>query len=83
MKELLHFKFSAFKENNEDENTPESLYLVTALLIQHEILTLQDVYPWVRSLFFINLILILCVLGVKVIWIVFFVNLENNKGKKT
>jgi len=56
LKELLHFKFSAFKENNEDENTPESLYLVTALLIQHEILALQDVYPWVRSLFSINLI---------------------------
>jgi hypothetical protein len=32
------------------------LYLVTALLIQHEILALQDVYPWVRSLFSINLI---------------------------
>ena len=57
LKELLNFKFSAFKENNEEgNNTPESLYHVTALLIQHEILTLQDVYPWVRNQFSTNLI---------------------------
>jgi len=45
LKELLNFKFSHFIENSEEETTPDSLYQVTALLIQHDILTFEDVYP--------------------------------------
>ena len=46
MCELISFKFSFYmSSNNEDkEVTPKSLYLVTALLIQHEVMKLEDVY---------------------------------------
>jgi len=46
LKELLHFKFSYFVDNTEDETTPNSFYQLTALLIQHGILPMEDVYPW-------------------------------------
>jgi len=47
MCELLSFKFSFYlgSNNEEGEVTPRSLYTVTALLIQHGIMQLQDVYP--------------------------------------
>lgn len=50
MCELLSFKYSFYlSSNNEDkEVTPRSLYIVTALLIQHGIMKLEDVYPLLR-----------------------------------
>eukprot|EP00090_Calanus_glacialis_P000154 TRINITY_DN1009_c0_g1_i2.p1 TRINITY_DN1009_c0_g1~~TRINITY_DN1009_c0_g1_i2.p1 ORF type:complete len:1411 (-),score=541.96 TRINITY_DN1009_c0_g1_i2:289-4521(-) len=50
MCELLSFKYSFYlSSNNEDkEVTPKSLYVVTALLIQHDIMKLEDVYPLLR-----------------------------------
>ena len=49
MCELLSFKFNFYisSNNEEGEVTPRSLYLVTALLIQHDIMKLEDVYPLV------------------------------------
>ena len=53
MCELLSFKFSFYlgSNNEEGEVTPRSLYTVTALLIQHGIMQLQDVYPLVGFVF--------------------------------
>ena len=50
MCELLSFKFSFYlSTNNEDkEVTPNSLYLMTALLIQSEVMTMEEVYPLLR-----------------------------------
>jgi len=47
MCELLSFKYSYYlsSNNEEKEETPASLYLVTALMIQYNIMTLEDVYP--------------------------------------
>ena len=48
--ELLSFKFSFYlSTNNEDkEVTPNSLYLMTALLIQSDVMTMEEVYPLLR-----------------------------------
>ena len=49
MCELLSFKFSFYLSSNNEEGveTPRSLYLVTALLIQHGVMKLEDVYALV------------------------------------
>ena len=49
MCELLSFKYNFYisSNNEEGEVTPRSLYLVTALLIQHDIMKLEDVYALV------------------------------------
>ena len=49
MCELLSFKFTFYlsSNNEEGEETPKSLYLVTALLIQHGVMSLADVYALV------------------------------------
>ena len=49
MCELLSFKYNFYisSNNEEEEVTPKSLYLVTALLIQHDIMKLEDVYALV------------------------------------
>ena len=48
--ELLSFKFSFYlSSNNEDkEITPKSLYMVTALLIQSGVMTMEEVYPLLK-----------------------------------
>ncbi|XP_046395429.1 THO complex subunit 2 isoform X2 [Ischnura elegans] len=43
--EVLGFKFS-FYQSNPEEPTPESLYIVTALMLQHEVILLDDIYCW-------------------------------------
>lgn len=43
--EILGFKFSHYYKNK--EHTPMNLYIVTALLLQHNIIHLDDIYPWV------------------------------------
>jgi hypothetical protein len=44
--EVLGFKY-CFYQNNAEESTPKSLYLVTALMLQHNIIALDDIYSWV------------------------------------
>ena len=44
--EILGFKFSHYYKNKEP--TPQNLYKITALLLQHEIIQLDDIYPWVN-----------------------------------
>jgi len=44
--EVLGFKY-CFYQNNAEETTPKSLYLVTALMLQHNIIALDDIYSWV------------------------------------
>lgn len=46
MVELINFKFSFYLSTNNEEKevTPKSLYMVTALLIQHGVMKLEDVY---------------------------------------
>ena len=48
--DLLSFKFSFYlSTNNEDkEVTPNSLYLMTALLIQSDVMTMEEVYPLLK-----------------------------------
>jgi len=48
--DLLSFKFSFYlSTNNEDkEVTPNSLYLMTAQLIQSEVMTMEEVYPLLK-----------------------------------
>jgi len=46
LKELLHFKYRYYGDKSEEEVTPQCLYTVTALLIIHGVLHLDDVYPW-------------------------------------
>jgi len=50
MCELLSFKYSFYLSSNNEEKevTPRSLYVVTALLIQNDIMKLEDVYPLLR-----------------------------------
>ncbi|PNF31426.1 hypothetical protein B7P43_G04067, partial [Cryptotermes secundus] len=43
--EVLGFKY-CFYQNNAEETTPKSLYLVTALMLQHNIIALDDIYSW-------------------------------------
>ncbi|XP_066999560.2 THO complex subunit 2 isoform X2 [Anabrus simplex] len=43
--EVLGFKY-CFYQGNADEVTPKSLYLVTALMLQHGIIALEDIYCW-------------------------------------
>ncbi|PSN57270.1 THO complex subunit 2, partial [Blattella germanica] len=43
--EVLGFKY-CFYQNNAEETTPKSLYLVTALMLQHNIISLDDIYAW-------------------------------------
>lgn len=44
--EVLGSKYS-FYQSNIDNETPKSLYIVTALLLQHDIIKLDDIYCWV------------------------------------
>lgn len=46
--EILGFKFSHYYKNKEP--TPMNLYIVTALLLQHNIIQLDDIYPWVSRI---------------------------------
>lgn len=46
--EILGFKFSHYYKNK--EQTPASLYTVTALMLQYGIIELDEIYPWVRYL---------------------------------
>ena len=43
--EILGFKFSHYYKNK--EQTPLSLYKVTALMLQYAIIELDEIYPWV------------------------------------
>ncbi|XP_049790874.1 THO complex subunit 2 isoform X2 [Schistocerca nitens] len=43
--EVLGFKF-CFYQNSSEETTPNSLHLVTALMLQHGIIALDDIYCW-------------------------------------
>ncbi|KDR14733.1 THO complex subunit 2 [Zootermopsis nevadensis] len=43
--EVLGFKY-CFYQNNAEETTPKSLYFVTALMLQHNIIALDDIYSW-------------------------------------
>ncbi|KAK7790717.1 hypothetical protein R5R35_007956 [Gryllus longicercus] len=43
--EVLGFKY-CFYQTNTEEPTPKSLYLVTALMLQHGIITLDHIYCW-------------------------------------
>ncbi|KAG8229793.1 hypothetical protein J437_LFUL005874 [Ladona fulva] len=43
--EVLGFKY-CFYQTNTEEPTPESLYIVTALMLQHEVIMLDDIYCW-------------------------------------
>lgn len=54
--EVLGFKY-CFYQNNAEETTPKSLYLVTALMLQHNIIALDDIYSWVSimNMFWIRL----------------------------
>lgn len=46
--EVLGYKYRHFA----DSRTPESLFKVTALLLQHGVIKLDEIYAWVgRSLF--------------------------------
>lgn len=51
--EVLGFKY-CFYQNNAEETTPKSLYLVTALMLQHNIIALDDIYSWVSIKDFMN-----------------------------
>ncbi|CAG2060894.1 unnamed protein product, partial [Timema podura] len=44
--EVLGFKY-CFYQTSTEEVTPKSLYLVTALMLQHSIIALDDIYCWV------------------------------------
>nr|CAD7452514.1 unnamed protein product [Timema tahoe] len=43
--EVLGFKY-CFYQTSTEEVTPKSLYLVTALMLQHSIIALDDIYCW-------------------------------------
>ncbi|XP_063232661.1 THO complex subunit 2 isoform X1 [Bacillus rossius redtenbacheri] len=43
--EVLGFKF-CFYQSSADETTPASLFSVTALMLQHDIIALDDIYGW-------------------------------------
>ncbi|XP_077302738.1 THO complex subunit 2-like protein isoform X2 [Arctopsyche grandis] len=42
--EVLGFKFAA----HSDESAPHGLYVITALLLQHDIISLDDIYSWLK-----------------------------------
>lgn len=44
--EVLGYKFRYFS----DSKTPHSLYLITALLLQSKIISLEDIYSWVSEM---------------------------------
>lgn len=44
--EVLGFKY-LHHHNSSEEITPSSLYVITALLLQHEIISFEDIYCWV------------------------------------
>lgn len=50
--EVLGSKFS-FYHNNLENVTPQSLFTVTALLLQYGIISLEDIYCWVIYYFYI------------------------------
>lgn len=52
--EVLGSKYK-FYQSNLDIVTPKSLYTVTALLLQHGIISLEDIYSWVSFYSFILL----------------------------
>lgn len=41
--EVIAFKFSFYPNST----IPHSLYIVTALMLQHGVISLDDIYPWV------------------------------------
>lgn len=47
--EVLGSKY-IFQRNSSESNVPKSLYVLTAQLLQHGLISLDDIYPWV-SLF--------------------------------
>lgn len=57
--EILGFKFVHFHRSKGD--TPQSLYTLSALLLQREMLPLDDLYLWVRLNKFLNAINIVLV----------------------
>lgn len=48
--EVLGYKYRNFAEGS---TTPDSLFKLTALLLQHEIIQLDDIYSWVSDLLYI------------------------------
>lgn len=45
--EVLGSKYSFLR--NSENGSPKSLYLLTAQLLQHSIISLDDIYPWVSE----------------------------------
>lgn len=45
LSEVLGFKYSFYQ--NGPDRTPKSLYYVTALMLQHSVIVLDDIYCWV------------------------------------
>ena len=53
--EVLGFKLSFHQRSRAEADNfqpPHSLYKVMALLLQHKIINLSDIYPWVSRLIF-------------------------------
>lgn len=44
--EVLGYKYRHFASDSISVNTPQSLYKVTALLLQHSVIQLDDIYNW-------------------------------------
>ncbi|XP_018897836.2 THO complex subunit 2 isoform X2 [Bemisia tabaci] len=44
LSEVLGFKFNFFQSGS--EVTPKSLYTLTAVMLQHDIIGVDDIYPW-------------------------------------
>lgn len=53
LSDVLGFKFSLYQEPGA-EKTPKSLYILTALMLQYKLITLEDLLVWVRCSLLLN-----------------------------